>query len=210
MSAWMCDDCHLTALAAFAVKHALTSVRDVDLTEAQSIDRVRIMLGRENVASLRYRYPSHDNPDYVGKSCPHAKARTFDPAAIVKACDCYSYQACEHPSWRMSEAYLLICKIRQAAMKLSGWQGADPAERGGAIQPMMPGYEEAAWGLDCAHDIAPIVEDRDDYERRWLAECRAHGETQRKLDAALALLGRLTPPACVTREARAFLRKESK
>lgn len=27
-----------------------------------------------------------------------------------------------------------------------------------------------------------------DFERRWLAECRAHGETQRRLDAALLRL----------------------
>lgn len=32
------------------------------------------------------------------------------------------------------------------------------------------------------------VADRDDYEARWLAECRAHGETQRRLDAALLRL----------------------
>jgi hypothetical protein len=27
-----------------------------------------------------------------------------------------------------------------------------------------------------------------DYEARWLAECRAHGETRRKLEAAVALI----------------------
>lgn len=41
-------------------------------------------------------------------------------------------------------------------------------------------------GLDL-HDVskrlATAEADRDDYEQRWLAECRAHGETKRKLDA---------------------------
>jgi hypothetical protein len=44
------------------------------------------------------------------------------------------------------------------------------------------------------------LDDRDDFERRWLAECRAHGETQRKLEqteATLAsirlLLGQVAP-----------------
>lgn len=194
----MCDDCHLTALAAFAVKHKLTTL---------DLERVRIILGRENVASLRYRYPSHDNPDYVGKSCPHAKARTFDPAAIVKACDCYAYQACEHPGWRTSDAFIFTTTIRAAAMKLSGWRGRDPAERGGPIEPDMPGYEEAAWGLDCSHDVTEVANDRDDYEARWLAECRAHGDTRRQLDDALALIQRLTRAPALHREARAFVRK---
>ena len=199
MSAWMCDDCHLTALAAFAVKHSLTGPTDVDLTYAKSVDRVRIMLGRENVASLRYRYPSHDHPDYVGKSCPHAMANTFDPAALVKACDCYSYQSCERPGWRSSTAFLLIAKVRQAALSASGFRGDD--------ESLIPGYEEAAWGLDCAHDLQPIVDDRDDYHARWLAECRAHGETRRHLEAALELLRQHSRRASLERETRAFIRK---
>jgi ribosomal protein L9 len=32
--------------------------------------------------------------------------------------------------------------------------------------------------------VAQVKADRDDYERRWLEECRAHGETKRKLEAA--------------------------
>ncbi len=178
----MCDDCHLTALAAFAVRHSLTS---------DNVDRVRVMLGSENVESLRHRYPSHDNPDYVGKSCEHAKANAFSPAAIVKACDCYAYQACEHPGWKQSDAHGLINAIRNAALVLSGWRGKDPARLADTNAEGMPGYDGAAWGLDCSHDIAPIVEDRDDYQARWLAECRAHGETKRKLEAALELLGRV-------------------
>lgn len=37
--------------------------------------------------------------------------------------------------------------------------------------------------------LEQAVADRDDYERRWLAECRAHGETQRRLAAAQHELG---------------------
>lgn len=37
-------------------------------------------------------------------------------------------------------------------------------------------------------DVASLA-DRDDYEQRWLAECRAHGETRRKLQAAHHELG---------------------
>jgi hypothetical protein len=37
--------------------------------------------------------------------------------------------------------------------------------------------------------LAKVKADRDDYEQRWLAECRAHGETRRKLQAAHHELG---------------------
>lgn len=37
--------------------------------------------------------------------------------------------------------------------------------------------------------IAELLEQVADYERRWLAECRAHGETQRKLMLAHHELG---------------------
>jgi hypothetical protein len=174
----MCDDCHLTALAAFAVKHALTGPTDVDLTKAKSIDRVRIMLGRENVASLRYRYPRDTHADYVGKTCAYAVANTADPVAIAKAAECYAYQACEHPGWRKSKAYALIQRVVETACSFAGRPLAQAGD--------LPGYNEAAWGFDCAHDLKPIVDDRDDYHARWLAECRAHGETRRKLEAILA------------------------
>jgi hypothetical protein len=39
-----------------------------------------------------------------------------------------------------------------------------------------------------AHALGLMLHDAADYERRWLAECRAHGETQRQLDAALEIL----------------------
>jgi hypothetical protein len=189
----MCDDCHLTALAAFAVKHKLAG--------EHCVDQVRVLLGDANVASLRARYGKRD--DYEGASCPHAAGNTFAPAAIVKACDCYSYQACEYRGWQMSGARLLVQKIRLAALSLAGWDGRDPAELDIGSKAM-PGYNEAAWGLDCSHDITPIVEDRDDYHARWLEECRAHGECRRQLDEALDLLKRA---GAVGLECRAFTRK---
>jgi len=38
-------------------------------------------------------------------------------------------------------------------------------------------------------EISKLAADRDDYERRWLAECRAHGETKRLLMLAHHELG---------------------
>lgn len=38
-------------------------------------------------------------------------------------------------------------------------------------------------------ELLGATTDRDDYERRWLAECRAHGVTKRRLVAAQHELG---------------------
>lgn len=35
-------------------------------------------------------------------------------------------------------------------------------------------------------ELERVWADRDDYERRWLAECREHGETRRALEALRA------------------------
>lgn len=129
----MCDDCHLTALAAYAVRHDLTDINDVG--------EVFHTLAFENVRSLDARYP-RQNHEHDGKPCPFAMAHTFSAVAIVKAADCYAYQACEHAGWRMSPAYLLVSKIRLDAL--------GPHSDGAA----MPGYMRAAWGIDCPHSRA--------------------------------------------------------
>jgi hypothetical protein len=41
---------------------------------------------------------------------------------------------------------------------------------------------------DVSVRLAAAETDRDDYEKRWLAECRAHGETRRKLETAEGFL----------------------
>jgi hypothetical protein len=38
-------------------------------------------------------------------------------------------------------------------------------------------------------ELESVTADRDDYAQRWLAECRAHGDTQRRLTAAHHELG---------------------
>jgi len=49
------------------------------------------------------------------------------PVAVLKACDGYEYQACEHPGWEASEAHAYINALRRRAIHA------------------LPGYDEAAW-----------------------------------------------------------------
>lgn len=103
-----------------------------DLDQEQ---RVGQMLWSENVASVRARYP--DTPDrlpgpvncdyrYPYHGLDHHD--NFNPVQILKACDCYEYQACEHHYWPKSEAKAYIDALRGRA-----WRA-------------LPGYADAVWG----------------------------------------------------------------
>lgn len=47
---------------------------------------------------------------------------------LLKSCDCYEYQSCEHPEWPKSEARAFLEVLRKRA-----WTA-------------LPGYEDAEWG----------------------------------------------------------------
>ncbi len=75
------------------------------------------------------------------------------PVAIVKACDCLDYQACDWSTWNDSDAFGYLVAIRRAAVaaaQLAAYQAApkkykytpDPSGRA------LPGYDAAAWCLD--------------------------------------------------------------
>jgi len=50
--------------------------------------------------------------------------------ALAKQVDCYSYQACEHPSWEESRAHAICESIRYNLLS------------------QHPDYDEAPWGID--------------------------------------------------------------
>jgi hypothetical protein len=115
MSAFMCSDKHLSAIVAFAVKHHI-------VPEEEAVATVG-MLARENRRSLSYRYgPDHEPARLVFYRPPFPP---LSPVEIVKACDCYDYQACESPDYSETEAARLVNRIaRTAAHKFKGWEEA--------------------------------------------------------------------------------------
>lgn len=86
--------------------------------------------------SVRYRYPSGPLPGPIAYDdtpvvCDE-RLRVYNrlsPVEVIKACDCLSYQSCEHPEWESSEAYKLLEAIREAAIG------------------QIPGYSEASWEI---------------------------------------------------------------
>ena len=96
------------------------------------------LLWQENIKSVKYRY--HDKPidqlpgGLIGEACLYTH-RVFpplslDPLWVIKACECFEYQSCEHPDWQQFEAYRVVASIKSAAIH------------------HLPGYEQAPWGID--------------------------------------------------------------
>ena len=107
MSAFVVDREHVKYLVDAAIKlDGLTwANRRLELVDYDTAAFIAQILWGENVASVAYRYkaPAHENvpgpigcsyifgdwgPDILGEP---------DPVAVLKACDGYEYQSCEHP-----------------------------------------------------------------------------------------------------------------
>ncbi|MGW6332147.1 hypothetical protein [Nocardia rhamnosiphila] len=69
------------------------------------------LLWDENVRSVDHRYQETNPRDrYV----LHTTEGDLDPLAVLKAIDCYQYQACEHPEWADSNASAWMTQLRDA------------------------------------------------------------------------------------------------
>jgi hypothetical protein len=132
MSAFMCSDTHLTALAVYAVRNGLSgSVRGGGEPDSDA-GLVRAVLGvleRENIASLDARYPGDTGGVAVAQVDPRALVTEYPLITIIKACHCYAYQACEHRGWESSRAKDIIERVEEHAVR------------------HLPGYADAPWGL---------------------------------------------------------------
>ena len=94
------------------------------------------MLWLENVKSVSARYPGESSgklPGPIGGSFVIESADIthwpqIEPVQVLKACDCYAYQTCEHDEWKDSQAHAFIERLRSAAVHA------------------LPGYDAAEWG----------------------------------------------------------------
>lgn len=116
-----------------------------ELNEATA-DRVGAMLWSENARSVSYRYddesydtiPGPCDFDELalagyryegGRLSPSPLHPQVDPVAVLKACDGYEYQSCEHPGWESSEAHAFLDALRRRMIHA------------------LPGYDEADWSV---------------------------------------------------------------
>ena len=145
MSCFIVSDYHVSALVAWAIRQGL------DL--AASPDAVAHELASANRAAFNERYGGRYQMEFepFGGLDRSAGAELL-PVAIVKACDCLDYQACDWTSWESSDANVYLDAIRRAAvtlafgsMRAAAAALADPGQH--AIREL-PGYDAAPWCLD--------------------------------------------------------------
>lgn len=153
MSAYIVDRNHIVYLLTAAMSRRLNSCGgtfswyagerpnlkrgELSSTDYRRAVEVANMLWSENVKSVRDRY------DHRGDDLPGPNDRNYtvtladfngtvwdstEPVQVLKACDCYEYQSCEHDGWPASEAHAFIEGLRGRA-----WRA-------------LVGYDDAKWG----------------------------------------------------------------
>lgn len=158
MSAYVVSKAHILYLVAAAVSRRLADHSNGDLRywlpplpgsqeprifqvhhgDAEGMARIANVLWLENCKSVGARYPDEDPLSLPGAPSSGISPADvvqhgppgvdFDPVQVLKACDCYAYQACEHQEWQTSEAFAIITALRSKA-----WHA-------------LPGYDAAEWG----------------------------------------------------------------
>jgi hypothetical protein len=89
------------------------------LTSWQEVGEILLA---ENVRSVNYRYSEQVEDEPYRFVLPH---RRYTPVEIIRACDGYMSQASHSPDWRETQAYAIVKRIRERAIrKLDGYDAA--------------------------------------------------------------------------------------
>lgn len=132
MSAFQCCNTHINALVAAAFGEGIKKQWFAVYNDGKRYEMTERELGEllteENAKSIAYRYPNEPKADVqFVPAQPYVFSLT--PVEVLKACDCYEYQACEHPGWERSVAAACVQRIRKDYIK------------------KLAGYDEAAWEI---------------------------------------------------------------
>jgi len=82
---------------------------------------------QENYKSVHYRYEGRhiDELDEVTAADMNRYVFRFEPVEVIKAVECYQYQACEHEGWETSKARTMTNQLKSAAIsRLEGYDAA--------------------------------------------------------------------------------------
>jgi len=124
MSAFVVSDEHICALVSYGGIHDVRVFeRDGGHVIAGNEQETAEILLAANVASVNYRYDENEPVPPIEFHFERPDERTA--IEIIKACDCFDYQACERPDYRQSLAATIVEAIRENAIRA------------------VPGYDEA-------------------------------------------------------------------
>jgi len=131
MSAWMCSDKHLSALANAMAKAVPEGM-------GQSAEYYFDMLVKQNKVSLNARYG--DSSDMYPANNKFLRSAKFSSkVAAVKNCHCYAYQACEDGGWDDSEAKACVDALEAMLLNRMGTDYDALCNT--------PKYNAAKWGI---------------------------------------------------------------
>lgn len=138
MSAFVVSDTHINTLVSFASLHQATYSHSGVYKRIKDREQdVAALLYAANVRSVNHRY---DETEPFGNFVFRWVINLPSTLAILKACDCYEYQACETDDYPQSEAAAVINAIRAWAI------------------PRLPGYDDEPWEIpDPAHDEPEVI-----------------------------------------------------
>lgn len=125
MSAFIVEDDLIDALLTYATDMRYGTAH-LPGHLGHDLDKIGQILLDENYRSVNARYRNRDKPHkYDFKFWPGE----LSPVQIIKACDCYDYQACETDNYCETEAAMIVKRIRSKAIS------------------NLPGYSAAKWGM---------------------------------------------------------------
>lgn len=99
-----------------------TAQRRTRTLSRETVESVGLMLLAQNYASVNHRYNENEwAPIYRYRGVPHMPSAV----QVLKALDCYEYQACETPGYDTTEAFDFIRALRKRMIqKLVGYSDA--------------------------------------------------------------------------------------
>lgn len=119
MSAWQLTGKHIAVMvdASFMTAHR-GEFGDPDTFNRASLCK---MLAKENAESVNYRYNGHAPVPPVDRFPEFNRKvlKEYPLMVLLKAIDCYEYQACEHEGWKTSEAKGFCSRLRKALIQNS-------------------------------------------------------------------------------------------
>jgi hypothetical protein len=125
MSAFVCTDAHINAIATFAALHNVYINHGIThLQGAADAETIAGLLYTANVESVNTRY-SKDDDSSTFKFVRVTKGEYLEPVQIMKLCICFDYQACEVENYEMSIACAITSAVvKDAARQLTAYRSA--------------------------------------------------------------------------------------
>lgn len=127
MSAYVVSDKHINALVSFLASNHFSANyydrEDVanDLRNKDTAQRFAQMLKEQCIKSVMIRYPQDTletlpGPANLRLEIEYQPVYGMKPVEILKACDCYDYQSCEDPNYRLTESAHFVDAVRHCAI----------------------------------------------------------------------------------------------